>query len=82
MRWRFPTVQNWSYAKGIYLKIQHSSPGEHTFRLILKDSTCERIRLTNFKAIFADPSTNEDDPILIPFGEVGDIEQMGNAMVS
>lgn len=81
LRWRFPTVQNWSYAKGIYLKIQHINPGEHTFRLILKDSTCERIRLTNFKAIFADPSTNGDDPILIPFGEVGDLEQMGNAMV-
>ena len=88
LRWRFPTLQNWSYAKGIYLKVQHSNPGEHTFRLILKDGTCERIRLTNFKAVFANPSSSAEsaddsscDAILIPFTEVGDMEQMGNAMV-
>ena len=51
LRWRFPVAQNWSYAKGLYLKVQHSQPTSHTFRLILKDSTCERIRLANFKAI-------------------------------
>lgn len=86
-RWPFPTLQNWSYAKGIYLKVQHSNPGEHTFRLILKDATCERIRLANFKAVFANPSSSTANAvdssghaILIPFTEIGEIERMGNAM--
>ena len=87
LRWRFQTLQNWSYATGIYLKVKHSNPGEHTFRLILKDGTCERIRLTNFKAVFANPSSSTEraadssGAVLIPFTEVGDMEQMGNAMV-
>ena len=87
LRWRFQTLQNWSYAKGIYLKVKHSNPDEHTFRLILKDGTCERIRLTNFKAVFANPSSSTESAsdsssaILIPFTELGDMEQMGNAMV-
>ena len=88
LRWRFPRLQNWSYAKGIYLKVQHSNPGEHTFRLILKDATCERIRLANFKAVFANPSSSTANAvdssghaILIPFTEIGEIERMGNAMV-
>ena len=57
--------------------------------MILKDGTCERIRLTNFKAVFANPSSSTEksdntgsvDPICIPFAEVGDMEQMGNTMV-
>jgi len=81
LRWRFPTVQNFCYARGIYLKARHSNPGEHTFRLILKDATCERIRLTNFKAVFANPSSELDSTILIPFDKVGNMEQMGNSMV-
>lgn len=82
LRWRFQTLQNWSYAKGIFLKVQHTNPGRHAFRLILKDGTCERIRLTNFKAVFANPSPNDNyEPILIPFAEMGDLEQMGNPMV-
>ena len=81
LRWRFPTVQNFSYARGIYLKARHSNPGEHTFRLILKDATCERIRLANFKTVFANPSSELDSTLLIPFDEVGNMEQMGNSMV-
>ena len=50
--------------------------------MTLKDGTCERIRLTNFKAVFANPSPNDNyEPILIPFAEMGDLEQMGNPMV-
>jgi len=80
LRWRFPVAQNWSYAKGLYLKVQHSQPTSHTFRLILKDSTCERIRLANFKAIFANPQS-VDQPILFPFELFDTMEQMGNPMM-
>ena len=81
LRWRFPTVQNWSYAKGIYIKgLKHSNPEEHTYRIILKDTACEQIRLSNFKTVFANPmSANE--PLLIPFEAFDQMEQMGNALV-
>ena len=74
-------MQNWSYAKGIYFKgLKHSNPEEHTYRIILKDTTFEQIRLSNFKTAFANPlSTNE--PLLIPFEEFDQMEQMGNALV-
>lgn len=81
LRWRFDTVQNWSYAKGVYLKVRHSKPKEHTFRIILKDSTCERVRLSNFKAVFANSDDSDDvDAILIPFSEFGVMEQMGRTV--
>lgn len=76
VRWRFDRIQNWSYAKGIYLKAQHSDPSVHTFRLILKDTACEQVRLSNFKNVFANPN-QRDDPICIPFNSFDQIEQMG-----
>ncbi|KAL7546029.1 hypothetical protein ACHAWF_009374 [Thalassiosira exigua] len=81
LRWRFPNVQNWSYAKGIYLKgLRHSNAEEHTFRMILKDATCERVRLANFKAVFANPRRDER-PVLVPFTAFDQMEQMGRALV-
>ncbi|CAJ1933561.1 unnamed protein product [Cylindrotheca closterium] len=81
LRWRFQTPQNWSHAKGIYFQsLQHSSPTEHTFRLILKDATCEQIRLSNFKAVFANPNESKE-PLLIPFSAFDQMEQMGNPLV-
>ena len=81
MRWRFPTIQNWSYALGIYIKgIKHSKAQEHTFKLILKDTMCEQVRLANYKAMFANPN-GADEPLLIPFTTFDQMEQMGNVMV-
>jgi hypothetical protein len=82
LRWRLERIQNWSYAKGIYLKIQHSNPQQHTFRLILKDTTCEQVRGANFKTTFANPhdfSKIDDHIIYIPFSAFDQIEQMGRA---
>eukprot|EP00571_Detonula_confervacea_P014462 CAMPEP_0172305300 /NCGR_PEP_ID=MMETSP1058-20130122/6623_1 /TAXON_ID=83371 /ORGANISM="Detonula confervacea, Strain CCMP 353" /LENGTH=273 /DNA_ID=CAMNT_0013016853 /DNA_START=66 /DNA_END=887 /DNA_ORIENTATION=- len=82
LRWRFPNVQNWSYAKGIYIKgLKHSKAQEHTFQIILKDATCERARLANFKAMFANPQQVDDQPLLIPFSVFNQMEQMGRPMV-
>ena len=79
LRWRFDRIQNWSYAKGIYLKVNHSDPSSHTFRLILKDTTCEQVRLSNFKNVFANPN-QIDDPICIPFKSFDEMEQMGRRL--
>lgn len=85
IRWRMKNIQNWSYAKGIYLKVKHSNPDKHTFRLILKDTTCEQIRLSNYKNVFCNPDSDSDGgsskPILIPFDSFNSIEQMGRAMI-
>ena len=82
LRWRFPQRQNWSYAKGIYIKgLRHSKAKEHTFRVILKDDNCERVRLANYKVVFANPEQVEDQPLLIPFTEFDQMEQMGNSLV-
>ena len=81
LRWRFTAPQNWSHAKGIYFhNLQHSSPTEHTFRVILKDDTCEKIRLSNFKVVFANPNESKE-PLLIPFSAFEKMEQMGNPLV-
>ena len=81
LRWRFAHMQNWSFAKGIYMMgLKHSNADEHTFRIILKDEVCERIRLSNFKAVFANPQQTED-PLLIPFSSINQMEQMGQPMV-
>lgn len=76
LRWRFDRIQNWTYAKGIYLKVKHSNPSAHTFRIILKDTTCEQVRLSNFKNVFGNPD-QIDDPICIPFDSFDQMEQMG-----
>eukprot|EP00984_Skeletonema_dohrnii_P008755 scaffold3267_cov130-Skeletonema_dohrnii-CCMP3373.AAC.7 len=77
LRWRFSQKQNWSYAKGIYIKgLHHSKPMEHTFRIILKDDNCERVRLANYKVVFANPDQVQDQPPLIPFTEFDQMEQM------
>jgi len=78
LRWRFPVTQNWSYAKGLYLRVTHSRPAEHTFRLVVKDVKCERIRLANYKAVFANP--DGDGVIFVPFGVFGEMDQMGSRM--
>ena len=79
LRWRFNRIQNWSYAKGIYIKAKHSNPSAHTFRVILKDTTCEQIRLSNFKNVFANPDQIEE-PICIPFESFDQMEQMGRSL--
>lgn len=79
LRWRFDRIQNWSYAKGIYLKVKHSDPSTHTFRVILKDTICEQVRLSNFKNDFTNPDQT-DDPICIPFESFDQMEQMGRRL--
>ena len=80
MRWRFPRVQNWSDAKGIYVRgMRHLNAEEHTFRIILKDAACERMRIANFKAVFTNPR-GLDQPLLVPFSAFNQMEQMGRAM--
>eukprot|EP00640_Fibrocapsa_japonica_P002928 CAMPEP_0113938528 /NCGR_PEP_ID=MMETSP1339-20121228/4962_1 /TAXON_ID=94617 /ORGANISM="Fibrocapsa japonica" /LENGTH=271 /DNA_ID=CAMNT_0000941689 /DNA_START=93 /DNA_END=908 /DNA_ORIENTATION=+ /assembly_acc=CAM_ASM_000762 len=79
LRWRCNSVQNWSDAKGIFLRVKHSDPENHTFCLILKDSMCEQIRGANFKSYFCNPE-GEDAPILIPFTAFNQIEQMGRQL--
>lgn len=81
LRWSYAsTFQNWSRAKGIYLKgVRHSNPAEHTFRIILKDTTCERLRGANFKTVFSNPNQTHD-PIMIPFEAFDRMEQMGRPL--
>lgn len=82
LRWRFSQRQNWSYAKGIYIKgLRHSKPTEHTFRVILKDASCDQVRLANYKVVFSNPDQIQDQPLLIPFTEFDQMEQMGNSLV-
>ena len=74
-------MQNWSYAKGIYIKgLKHSKPEEHTFNIILKDVACAKVRLANFKIAFANPE-GVDDTLLIPFSVFDRMEQMGRVMI-
>jgi len=84
LRWRMDRVQNWSYAQGIYLKVKHSNPENHTFRLILKDFTCEEVRGANYKNIFGNPLSNtmseDQNPIFIPFSAFDKIESMGQKL--
>ena len=79
LRWRFDRIQNWTYAKGIYLKAKHSDPSTHTFRIILKDTACEQVRLSNYKNVFGNPD-QIDDPICIPFDSFDQMEQMGRPL--
>eukprot|EP00548_Thalassiothrix_antarctica_P002057 CAMPEP_0194153348 /NCGR_PEP_ID=MMETSP0152-20130528/56137_1 /TAXON_ID=1049557 /ORGANISM="Thalassiothrix antarctica, Strain L6-D1" /LENGTH=277 /DNA_ID=CAMNT_0038858581 /DNA_START=163 /DNA_END=996 /DNA_ORIENTATION=- len=79
LRWKFTNIQNWSYAKGIYLKIKHSKPEQHTFQLILKDKNCERVGFANYKSVFANPNSI-DEPILLPFSAFNQMERMGNSL--
>lgn len=79
LRWRMKRIQNWSYAKGIYLKVKHSNPSVHTFRILLKDTTCEQVRGANFKNVFANPG-QKNDPIFIPFDSFDQMEQMGRPL--
>lgn len=84
LRWRMDRVQNWSYAQGIYLKVKHSNPENHTFRLILKDLTCEQVRGANYKNVFGNPLSNtmseDQTPIFIPFSAFDKIESMGQQL--
>jgi len=84
LRWRFDRIQNWTYAKGIYLKVRHSDPSAHTFRVILKDTTCEQVRLSNFKNVFCNPHLDQKagdaNPIFIPFDSFDQMEQMGRRL--
>jgi hypothetical protein len=97
LRWRFSDgggggPRDWSRARGVYVRgLVHSRPGEHTFRLILKDRACESARLANFKATFANPRVRSADDdgtsspsssslLLIPFSAFDRMEQMGRAM--
>jgi len=79
LRWRMDSVQNWSYARGIYLRVKHSDPQTHTFRIILKDTACESVRGANFKNVFCNPDQG-DEPVLIPFEAFDSIEQMGRQL--
>ncbi len=90
LRWRLPGgPRDWSRAGGVYVRgLEHSRPGEHTFRLILKDRACERARLANFKATFAHPRRRSVDDgvssssslLLIPFSAFDRMEQMGRVL--
>ena len=83
LRWRLPSVQNWSYAQGIYLRVAHSQPDQHTFRLILKDELCEQVRGANYKTVFSNPNShddNDDGVIFIPFSAFDQMEQMGRQL--
>ena len=91
LRWRFSDgPRDWSHARGVYVRgLVHSRPGEHTFRLILKDRACEGARLANFKATFANPrgrSADDDGTssssslLLIPFSAFDRMEQMGRQL--
>ncbi|KAL3823624.1 hypothetical protein ACHAXA_005605 [Cyclostephanos tholiformis] len=91
LRWRFfDGPHDWSSASGVYFTgLRHSRPGEHTFRLTLKDRACERARLANFKATFANPQIRLDDDdgsslssslLLVPFSAFGRMEQMGRVV--
>jgi hypothetical protein len=91
LRWRFSDgPRDWSRARGVYVRgLVHSRPGEHTFRLILKDRACEGARLANFKATFANPrgrSADDDGTssssslLLIPFSAFDRMEQMGRLL--
>eukprot|EP00536_Pseudo-nitzschia_multiseries_P014454 jgi/Psemu1/214755/e_gw1.707.9.1 len=85
LRWRLDRIQNWSYAKGIYLKnVKHSTPAQHTFRLMVKDTTCEQVRGANFKTVFANPGNKGDDAdtIFVPFESFDQMEQMGRVLGS
>lgn len=82
--YEFDRIQNWTYAKGIYLKVRHSDPSAHTFRVILKDTTCEQVRLSNFKNVFCNPNLDQKvgdaNPIFIPFDSFDQMEQMGRRL--
>ena len=83
LRWRMPTTQNWSYAQGIYLRVTHSNPNQHTFRLILKDDLCQEVRGANYKTVFANPNSDDadnDGVIFIPFTAFDQMEQMGRPL--
>merc|ERR1712183_362252 len=91
LRWRMNNrVQDWSYAKGLYLKVSHSKPDIHTFRIIFKDATCEQIsRGANYNNVFCNPyrnGNNDDDdtnpkPIFIPFTAFDQIESRGQPLI-
>ena len=91
LRWRFSDgPRDWSHARGVYVRgLVHSRPGEHMFRLILKDRACEGARLANFKVTFANPrgrSADDDGTssssslLLIPFSAFDRMEQMGRLL--
>lgn len=85
IRWRMNRIQNWSYAKGIYLFVNHPQHPQHTFRLLLKDSTCEQVRGANFKNVFSNPYSSSSDKkdmraIFLPFDAFHKLEQMGRTL--
>lgn len=82
LRWRMTNVQNWSYANGIYLKVSHSQPSQHTFRLLVKDGLCEQVRGANYKTVFTNPEEEENDEavIYVPFTAFDQMEQMGRQL--
>ena len=85
-----PTVRNWSYAQGIYLRVVHSQPNQHTFRLLVKDTLCESVRGANYKAVFGNPSSSSSSSssatdesakvIFVPFTAFDQMEQMGRQL--
>lgn len=51
---------------------------------MLKDDMCERVRLANYKAVFANPNQNDsdaDETLYISFSVFNQVEQMGRALV-
>ena len=56
------------YAKGIYLKVKHSNPEQHAFRIIFKDTTtCEQVRGANFKNVFSNPNKGTNQLYLFKY---------------
>ena len=59
--------------------LRRSRAEDHTFRVVAKGAVCERVRLANFKAVFANPD-GVDGPLLVPFAAFDWMEQMGRAL--
>jgi hypothetical protein len=82
LRWRMKTLQNWSYANGIYMKVSHSQPSQHTFRILVKDDLCQQVRGANYKTVFSNPDDDDDKEavIYVPFTAFDQMEQMGRQL--
>ena len=47
----------------------------------MKDASCDQVRLANYKVVFSNRDQIQDQPLLIPFTEFDEMEQMGNSLV-
>jgi len=77
VRWRFGQPQDWSAARGMYLKMTHDERAEQTFKVVAKSLAVARaVYGANYKITVANPEGSAE-PILIPFEAFDELEQMG-----